>query len=155
LRLIVSYEGSIERGSTLSHRFYVTREAHKKPAGRSPVTREVMGVGNKNDIFALREIRPSVEQPNEFVLEIDEDRKHVTVGKDRPYEGVAGYTVDLSYEPDKLMFLNRRVDDRLVFAGDTNKIVAVESSSVTLEAISNKKRTTITVAAPSGGAPRR
>jgi hypothetical protein len=77
------------------------------------------------------------------------------VGKDKPYEGVAGYMVDLVYEPDKLPFLNRRVDDRLVFSGDTNRIVAIEADSVTLEALSNKKRTTITVEPASGAAPPR
>jgi hypothetical protein len=108
-------------------------------------------VGNKNDIFALREVRPSLEQPVEFVLEIDDDKTLVTVGKERPYEGVAGYMVDLSYEPERLVFLNRRLDDRLVFGGDTNKIVAIEASSVTVEALSNKKRTTVTTEPPGGG----
>jgi len=147
LKLMVSYEGSMERGSSTSYRFKVTREAHKKPSSRSPVTREVMGVGNRNDIFTLREVHPSVEKPEEFVLEIedDDDRTQVTVGKDQPYEGIAGYMMDLYYEPDKLQFLNRRVDDRLVFAGDTNRIVSMEADSVTMEALSNKKRTTITL----------
>jgi hypothetical protein len=80
-----------------------------------------------------------------------DDNTSVTVGKSAPYEGVAGYTVDLSYPPDRQVFLNRRIGDRLVFAGDTNQIVAVEATSVTVEAVSNKKRTTVTRAA--GAAP--
>jgi hypothetical protein len=149
LRLIVSYEGSVARGSGTSHRFKVTREAHRIPGSRSPVTRETLGgVGEKNDLFVVRELRPNAENPTEFVLEMVEDRTQVTVGKDSPYEGVAGYMVDLQYEPriesERQLFLNRRVHDRLVFAGDTNTIVTIEPESVTVEAISNNKRTTIT-----------
>jgi hypothetical protein len=151
LMLRVSYEGSAERGSESSHKFKVTREAHRQARKRSPQTREVIGAGARNDVFILREIRPPNEDPQEFVLEMIDEDTSVTVGKDAPYEGVAGYTVDLSYPPDKQVFLNKRVGDKLVFAGDTNVIVAVEESSVTVEAGSNKKRTTI--ARSAGGNP--
>jgi len=154
LMLRVSYEGSVERASESSHKFKVTREAHRQARKRSPQTREVIGTGARNDVFILREIRPSNEDPQEFVLEMIDEDTSVKVGRNAPYEGVAGYTVDLTYPPDKQVFLNKRVGDKLVFAGDTNVIVAVEESSVTVEAVSNKKRTTISrspTSAPSGG----
>jgi len=151
LMLRVSYEGSAARGSESSHKFKVTREAHRQARKRSPQTREVIGAGARNDVFILREFRPSKEDPQEFVLEMIDEDTSVTVGRNAPYEGVAGYTVDLSYLPDKQVFLNKRVGDKLAFAGDTHAIVAVEESSVTVEAESNKKRTTITRSA--GGIP--
>ncbi len=144
LMLRVSYEGSVLRGSEWSHKFKLAREAHRDPRKRAAQTREVIGAGSRNDVFILREIRPSVEAPQEFGLEMIDENQTITVGTNAPYEGVAGYTVDLSYPPDKQIFLNKRVGDKLVFAGDTNAIVAIEAKSVTVEAVSNKKRTTIT-----------
>jgi len=143
LMLVVSYEGSVVRGSETSHRFKVTREAHREPRKRSPTTLEVTRAGNRNEVFALREMRPNADEPTEFVLEMADENKTVTVGPDAPYEDVDGYTVDLRYPPDKQVFLNRRIGDRLVFAGDTNTIVAIEAASVTVEALSNRKRTTV------------
>jgi hypothetical protein len=148
LMLRVSYQGSVARGSESSpessHRFRVIREAHRVASKRAPQTREAIGAGMRNDIFILREIRPSDAEPQEFVLEMIDENTTVTVGTNAPYEGVAGYSVDLNYPPDRQVFLNRRVGDKLVFAGDTNIIVAVEESGITVEAVSNKKRTTIT-----------
>lgn len=143
LKLIISYEGSSTNfGTQLLHSFKVTREGNRDPRKRAPVTRQASGVGAKNDIFSLREMRPP-DAPTEFVLELEEDNSLVTVSKDKPYEGVDGYMADLRYEPDKLVFANKRIDERLLFAGDTNKIVAIQESSVTVEASSNRKRTKI------------
>jgi len=143
LMLRVSYEGPVARGNQTSYRFRVTQEAHRKASERGAKPYELTGVGQKNTAFVLREIRPSAEDPQEFVLEMLDPKKEVVVSAAAPYEGVAGYTADLRYEPEKLPFLNKRVGDRLVFAGDTNQIVAIEADSLTVEAMSNRKRTTV------------
>jgi len=67
----------------------------------------------------------------------------VVVTKDKPYASVAGYAVNLKYDPEKLTFIGKRVNDALVFAGDTNKIVAITETNVTVAAASNTKRTTV------------
>jgi len=46
------------------------------------------------------------------------------------------------------------VKDRLIFSGDTNKIVAITDTAVTVEALSNTKRTTIVYQRASGEAAR-
>lgn len=143
LMLLVSYEGSQELVSETSYKFKVTQEAHRDPRKRSPMTRQVSSAGQQNDLFILREMRPSAADPQEFLLEMVDEKEEIVVGKDQPYEGVAGYTVDLRYPPDNQVFLNKRVSDKLVFGGDTNVIVSVEASNVTVEALSNRKRTTI------------
>ena len=143
LMLRVSYEGSVLLGTATSHRFRVVREAHREARKRSPVTLTVARVGDRNEVFVLREIRPAASEPSEFVLEMLDEKKTITVSKDAPYEDVDGYMVDLRYPPEKQAFPNRRVGDRLTFAGDTHTIVAIEAASVTVEALSNRKRTTI------------
>jgi len=141
LNLIVAYDG-VTTGDLVQHRIKVTREADKSSGKRSPTTRPITAVGNRNDIFAVKEIKPK-EDPQEFVLEMLDSKQTIVVTKDKPYISVAGYAADLRYEPEKLPFPNRRVEDKLVFSGDTNKIVAITETAVTVEALSNTKRTTI------------
>src|SRR3989442_1325259 len=124
------------------YRFKITREAERR-ADRRATSRSVTPSNNKNDIFILKELRPK-ENPAEFVLELVEDKVPIVITKDRPYVAVAGYLADLRYEPEKLLFVGKRVGDALVFAGDTNKIVAITETNVTVAATSNTKRTTIT-----------
>jgi hypothetical protein len=144
LHTIVTYEGSSGSGDQVLHRFKVTREAEEKVADRRPMTMQSSGEGAKNQLFTLTDIRPSAQDPREFVLEMADGKQQITISRDNPYQGISGYTADLEYKPDRTLFLNKRVGDRLVFANDTNKIVSITSDSVTVEALSNKKRVTIT-----------
>jgi hypothetical protein len=153
LKLIVAFDGASSLGNETAYRFKVVREADRNPRNRAPVTRQVSAVGSKNDLFILRDMQPR-ENPAEFVLEMVANKQTLTVKTNEAYEGVAGYMADLRYEPDKKDFLAKRIDDRLAFASDTNKIVAITTAGVTVEAVSNKKRTTIDFKAPSTGAPR-
>ena len=90
----------------------------------------------------LREAKPK-DNPVEFTLELADTKEQVTVTKDKPYVSVAGFAVDLKYAPDNLTFPGKRVGDSLAFAGDTNKIVAITETNVTVAAASNTKRTTV------------
>jgi hypothetical protein len=152
LSLIVAYDG-MTAGDLVQHRIKVTREADKSVGKRSPTTRPVTAIGNRNDIFLVKDLKPK-EDPQEFTLEMLDSKQVIVVTRDKPFSSVVGYVVDLRYEPEKQQFLNRRVDDRLVFSGDTNKIVAITETTVTVEASSNTKRTTIAYRAASAEAGR-
>jgi hypothetical protein len=142
LYLKIEFEGPGGTPDSVQYRFKVTREAERSPSKRIPTTYSVAGIGNKNAVFVLTDLKPK-ESPNEFVLELIEDKQPVVVTKDKPNVSVAGYSVDLKYDPEKLTFLNKRLGDSLVFAGDTNKIVAITATNVTVQAISTTKRTTV------------
>ncbi len=154
LNTIISYEGTSPSGTGLFHNFRVTREAEREPRNRLPKMHQSLPVpGSQNEIFVLRELRPDGKNPTEFVLELRDDKSVVVVSKEKPHEAVAGYMADLKYPPENLNFNGKRVLDNLSFGGDTNNIVAITSTNVTVEALSNKKRTTISIKAPSGAAP--
>lgn len=144
LYLRIEYEGTAGSGDTVQYRFRVTREAEKSPGKRIPTTYSATaaGSGSKNSVFVLNDMKPK-DSPAEFVLELVEGKEQVVVTKDKPHVSVAGYTVDLKYDPEKLTFLNKRVGDSLVFAGDTNKIIAITATNVTVQATSTPKRTTV------------
>lgn len=143
LYLRIEFEGVGGTGDVPQYRFKITREAEKSPAKRIPTTLSVTGVGQKSPVFSLREIKPK-DNPSEFVLELLDNKELISLTKDKPYSSVAGFTTDLKYPPDNLSFLGKRVGDSLVFAGDTNKIVAITETNVTVAAASNTKRTTVT-----------
>jgi len=138
----VEYEGPGGLGDTMQYRFKVTREAEKSPNKRIPTTLSVTAVGTKNPVFVLKEMKPK-DNPTDFALELVEDKTQVVLSKEKPYISVAGYAVDLKYDPEKLTFTGKRVGDSLVFAGDTNKIVAITATNVTVQATSTTKRTTV------------
>ena len=142
LYLRVEYEGTGGLGDSLQYRFKVTREAEKSPSKRTPTTLSVTSVGSKTPVFVLRDMKPK-DNPTEFTLELIDNKELVVVTKDKPYASVAGYAVNLKYDPEKLTFIGKRVNDALVFAGDTNKIVAITETNVTVAAASNTKRTTV------------
>jgi len=142
LYLKIEYEGTAGTPESAQYRFKITREAERSPNKRIPTTFSVGAVGNKNAVFVLTDLKPK-DNPNEFVLELVDDKQPVVVTKDKSSVSVAGYSVDLKYDPEKLTFLNKRLGDPLVFAGDTNKIVAITATNVTVQAVSTTKRTTV------------
>ena len=140
LYLKVEYEGTAGTGDGLQYRFKVAREAEKTPSKRIPTTLSVTSVGQKNPVFVLKDLKPK-DEPTEFSLEMVEDKDVVVVTRDKPYVNVAGYSADLKYDPERLTFMGKRVGDSLVFAGDTNKIVAITATNVTVQATSTKRTT--------------
>ena len=143
LYLKIEFEGAGGSPEAPQFRFKVTREAEKSPSKRIPTTFSVTGVGQKSPLFIVRDARPK-EGPTEFLLEMLDDKEQVTVAKDKPYASVDGFSASLKYPPENLTFTGKRLHDALVFAGDTNKIVAITETNVTVAAASNTKRTTVT-----------
>jgi hypothetical protein len=141
LYLVVSYEGQVSPGDITQYQFRIERQAEKNVGARRPMTLSFTSIGSRNSGFALKDMAPP-QNPNQFLLEIIGSKTEIPVSANQEYRAVAGYSTDLRYEPEKRSFLDRRLEDRLVFAGDTNKIVAITQTNVTVEA-SNRKRTTI------------
>jgi len=141
LYLKIEYDGPAPTAENAQYRFRVTRET-EKTAGKRLTTVSAAPGGSKNQIFMLKEAKPK-DNPVEFTLELADTKEQITVTKDRPYVSVAGFTASLKYGPDNLTFPGKRVGDSLVFAGDTNKIVAITETNVTVAAASNTKRTTV------------
>ncbi len=142
LYLSIAYEGTNASGETLRYQFGVTREAEKSPAKRRK-TPYYTKVGEKNDMFALKEIKGPAEDPNEFTLELKEGGVLVKVTKEKGFQRVAGYTVDLSYPPEKKTFNGKRQEEKIQFAGEEYIIVAITEHEVVLSSKSTTKRTTI------------
>ncbi len=105
-------------------------------------------LGDKNDVFLLRDIRTS---PTNLavVLELNDTGKKVEVGTNQPFRRIEGYMVDLKYAPENKSWPGRRVGASLAFNGEDYNIVAITENEVVLSAKSNQKKWTIKYSASS------
>ena len=99
-------------------------------------------LGDKNETFLLREIRPSPTNLTVF-LELNDTGQRVEVGTNQPFRRVEGYMVDLKYTPENKAWPGRRVGASLSFNGEDYNIVAITENEVVLSAKSNQKKWTI------------
>jgi hypothetical protein len=98
---------------------------------------------NKKWPFIIRGIKGAEDNPDELQLEIPETGQTVSISKDNPYKAVDGHTVDLRYEPELRTFNKQKVNDTITLDNEQYKIVEITDRSVTVESISNHKKTTI------------
>jgi hypothetical protein len=100
-------------------------------------------INEKKDMFTVRAAEGPVENPTNMVLELNETGERISLAKDRPFKRVEGYLADMKYDPEKKVFLKRRKDDSISFAGEDYKIVDIKQDEVVLSAKSNQKKWTI------------
>jgi hypothetical protein len=91
--------------------------------------------------YAFKEIKGMPDKP-EVTLELLDTNERVTLTKEAPvFQRVDGYKVDLSYPPEKKTFPEKRLNDFIILAGETNSIIAIAADEVILLNQSNNKRT--------------
>lgn len=100
-------------------------------------------LNSKKDDFTLREVKGPPENPTELIVELADTGERVALSKEKPFKRVDGYLADVRYDPEKKNYTNRRVDDSLVFAGETYKIVAITQNEVVVSHTLTGKKFTI------------
>jgi hypothetical protein len=103
-------------------------------------------LNEKKEGFTVAEVRGRTDDPAELVLELSDTTNRVALAKDKPFRRVDGYMVDLKYEfgSERWSRTRLREGDRIgPFGGESYKIVAIHKNEVTLQAESNKQKTTI------------
>jgi len=99
-------------------------------------------LGDKNETFLLREIKPLPTGTN-VVLELNDTSQRVELGTNQPFRRIEGHMVDLKYAPENKVWTSRRVGAALNFNGEDYNIVAITENEVVLSAKSNQKKWTI------------
>jgi hypothetical protein len=107
---------------------------------RAPVYAKV---NEKKDLFTIKDVKGPTENPNALDMVLTDTGETVSITKDKPYQKVEGYAVDLRYDPDNLSFPKRHINDIITFGGESYKIIAITANDVRVQAISTDKRTTI------------
>ena len=137
----ISFDSVLPSESGLATRYVigVDQQAGLRPKGKRSL---YMSVGEKKDPVILREIKGPPDNPTAVVLEMIDTGDQITITKDKPFKRVDGYVVDMKYPPENRTFLNRRVDNSIMFGGNEYKIVAITQDEIVLSA-SNQKHLTI------------
>ncbi len=122
----------------------VEKEAATNPKDR-PHKETYSSVNTKNDTFTLTEVKgatPDNQTNVTLVLVLNDTGQRVEVSKEKPFQRVDGYMVDLKYPPENKTFpAGRRVGAQLAFNGEDYKIVAITENELVLSAPNQKKWT--------------
>jgi hypothetical protein len=144
LMLKLEFQGLSQTGGagTTRYRFYTQNQAATNSAlQRGRIV--IMGTSDKPDVFLLKEVIGAKDNPDGFVLELTDSRTAVSVGKDKPFSEIAGYSADLRHEREGRAFLRQRQGAKLTVGGTTYNVVAISASDVTIEDDKTKRRTVI------------
>lgn len=142
----IEYDNIVTNGAEIFYSFGVTRQADAKKANRRRMMRRAR-IGEKTDIFTLKEMRGETTRPEEFVIRLLADNREIRVSgeKSKPYKEIAGYTVDLIYRPDGKKFNAKRKGDTIKIAKKWCEIVVVSENEVVVKDSGTTKQTTIRV----------
>lgn len=142
----IGYDNIVTNGAEIFYSFGVTRQADAKRANRRRMTRRVR-INQEIDIFVLKEVKGEPNRPDEFVIRLLEDNREIRVSgnKSKPYSEIAGYTVDLIYQPDGKKFNAKRRGDTIEIAKRWYEIVVVSENEVVIKDSRTTKQTTIRV----------
>ena len=144
LDLIITLDEVTVGESGTRYRIGVKREASSNPREWAK-TQKSCKLGDKNDIFAVRDAKAPADNPTNVTLTLElNDGQLVKISKEKAFKQAEGYTVDLRYPPENKVFPpNRRVGQPLAFNGEEYNIVAITTNEVVLLAKSNQKKTTV------------
>ncbi|MEI9961754.1 MAG: hypothetical protein WDM76_11655 [Limisphaerales bacterium] len=78
----------------------VERQASPVPAQRRRVQRYVSPGDQKNDVFALRDVKGPPESPTEMIFQLTDSNETISLSKEKPFRRVDGFSADLKYDPE-------------------------------------------------------
>jgi hypothetical protein len=144
LYLIISFDNVLTNEPP--PRYLIGVERQTAPRARDRRKQQTYAsLETKTDSFTLLKVQGTPDNPDALIFDVPGTEGEVKVTRAAPFKRVDGYTADLKYAPENQTWSNKRVGDRLRFAGDDYNIVAINKSEVVLSAPSGKK-TTVTVA---------
>jgi hypothetical protein len=153
------YQGTTGAGSLMYYRLQLEDQCAPTPGARRRVQRTTPGLGQRNDLFFLRRVDGSPENPTSLIIEMVREKDvQITITPGRPFERICGYEADLRYPPENnKLFAALRVGSEFTISigiggVDTYKIIDIKESEVTIESKSSSKRTTIALK-PSAPSP--
>jgi hypothetical protein len=142
LYLIVSFDSVETNGIAPRYVVGIERSAAPNPAMRHK-RQHYISKGEKNDAFALVDVKGAPENPDQLVLKLADTGETVVIASDKPFQRVDGYAADLKYDPENKKFPGRRVGWPLSFGGEDYIVVAIDAQGVILSNQSNQKKTTL------------
>jgi hypothetical protein len=142
LYLVVSFDSVETNGIAPRYVVGIEHQAAPNPAMRRS-RQHYISKGEKNDAFALVDVRGAPENPDQLVLKLADTGEIAVIAPGKPFQRVDGYAADLKYDPENKKFPGRRVGASLSFGGEDYIVVAIDADGVILSNQSNQKKTTL------------
>ncbi|MBW8865014.1 MAG: hypothetical protein JF609_08855 [Verrucomicrobia bacterium] len=120
----------------------VEKQADKVPAKRHKVPRFVSKGDKPNDTFSLVDVKGAPENPDELLLKLVDSGEIISISRDKAYHRVDAYKADFRYDPEKRVFRDRRVGDKVSFNGNDFIVDDIRQDELVLQDQSNQKKTT-------------
>ena len=142
-KVVVLDSGSAEKGKTNDVKYVIGVKKEAAPEGKREKKQSYVKLNDKNENFALRDVKGPPDESAQLFLELSDTAEKVTVTTNQPFRRIDGWTADLKYDPETKSWPKRRVGNQLAFNGEDYNIVAISSNEVVLSAKSNQKKWTI------------
>jgi hypothetical protein len=124
----------------------IKRNAAPDARARAKTTRGCK-VGDKNDLFLLKQFNGPPDSPTNVVLVLNDTGEEAVVSTDRTniFRRIDAYTADLRYTPENRIWQNHRANTAppLTFNGETYDVVNITKDEVVLRARTNQKKWSI------------
>jgi hypothetical protein len=120
----------------------IERQADKNPSHRHK-QQHFMSMGDKNDVFSIVSATGAPTDPTALSVKLLDTGEVVSVSRSQPYKRVDGYLADFTYSPEKKVFHNRRVGDRVSFGGSEYEVMDITADELILSDESNQKKTSL------------
>ena len=102
-----------------------------------------VSAGDKNDTFALLEVKGAPESPEALILKVLDTGETAIVTRDKPFRRVDAYKADFRYDPEKRVFRGCRVGTKVSFDGTDYLVAEVNQHELVLVDQSNQKKTSL------------
>ncbi|MGH7953279.1 MAG: hypothetical protein ACREFE_15370 [Limisphaerales bacterium] len=142
LYLVLTLDSIETNGPAPRYVIGVERQAAANPAMRRKEERYA-SIGEKKDAFTITQVKGDPANPSQLILKLPDTGETVDISAKKPYRRVEAYEADLKYDPEKKVFLGRRVGSVLFFAGEEYIVVAIDQNEVIISAQSNQKKTVL------------
>jgi hypothetical protein len=142
-KVVVLDSGAAEKGKTNEVKYVVGVKKEAAPEGKREKKQSYVKLNDKNESFALREVKGPADESAQLILELSDTGEKAVVTTNQPFRRIDGWMADLKYDPETKTWSKRRVGSQLVFNGEDYNIVAISSNEVVLSAKSNQKKWTV------------
>jgi hypothetical protein len=132
LYTVISYDGPAA-GTTGVYNMLVQRNSEKRPKDYARINAKP-----PSGLYIVREAKGPPENPTNLVLELPDTKETVSISKDKPYQRVDGYAVDLKY-PAADPMPKKRVGDIIKLDGEAYKIIEITENAVRVESSTAKQ----------------
>jgi len=142
LYLVITLDSVTTNEISVRYAIGVEKQADKVPSKRHKVPRFISKGDKQNDTFALVDVKGAPENPDALVLKLVDSGEIISISHDKAYRRVDAYKADFRYDPERKVFRDRRVGDKVSFNGNDFIVDDIRQDELVLQDQSNQKKTT-------------